>query len=102
MAEGLATSGDYQPISPDQAQAIANAGGLAIAAWVNPEPGHPGHLATVRPVGVPGDNPRPYGRGPLLNNIGTAEYTGTNNQNWAFGKGKDPTYYTLAGRKDCD
>jgi len=100
MAQTLANSADYQHVSPEQAQAIANGGGLAIAAYQNPR-GH-GHVATVRTLGVPGDNP-PAGRGPLLNNIGPDAFTGIVPQSGALSPDKVVNYYSpsLGGRKDC-
>jgi uncharacterized protein RhaS with RHS repeats len=102
VAQGLADPAKgYQPINPDQAQAIANAGGLAIGAWTNPNPNASGHVVTVRPEGVPGDSPV-GAKGPILNNIGTIKGTGIVRQSKAFRSTMEVLYYTLAGRKDCD
>lgn len=66
QAANLAKSPDYKQVSPAEAQQSANTGGVALAA--QSASGH-GHIATVRPEGVPGDNP--IGKsGPLINNIG--------------------------------
>jgi hypothetical protein len=88
-AADLAKSSQYKTATVDEVQTIANNGGLAIATWINPA-GH-GHMATVRPLGVTGDNPV-NGRGPLLNNIGTTvkvQYA-----NWVFPKSANVIYYT--------
>jgi hypothetical protein len=56
----------YHPVTPEQAQALANQGTTAFATQHG---AHHGHIATVRPEGVPGDNPRGKS-GPLLANVG--------------------------------
>lgn len=100
MATNLANNGGYVPITPQQAQTIANSGGLVIATWANPDGS--GHVATVRPAGIPEDDPPANGRGPLINNIG--KDNAVMNENWVFPKGANVIYYTpttpsTAGRK---
>jgi len=56
----------YQSVSPQQAQQLANSGTVVFATQIGRVHGH---IATVRPEGVPGDQP-PRGIGPLLANIG--------------------------------
>src|SRR5262249_17082786 len=94
QARNLATSNEYKEVTPEEAQQIANDGGLVIAAYENPNGGS-GRLTTVRPEGVPGDSPPKGGKGPLLNDIGAN--TRVANQNYAFGKGKTVRYYTPKG-----
>ncbi len=68
IASNLARDRTYwHEVTPGRAQAMADKGGLVIAA-AHAE-GH-GHVATVRPRGVPGDKPHP-GTGPLINQVGT-------------------------------
>jgi hypothetical protein len=56
----------YHAVSSTQAQQLANSGTLVFGTQVHDPHGH---IVTVRPEGLPGDNPR--GRsGPLLANIG--------------------------------
>ncbi|MGD0860979.1 MAG: hypothetical protein ABR912_16930 [Terracidiphilus sp.] len=87
----LASSDKYREVTPEEAQKIANNGGLVIGAYEN-KSGGSGHLDTVRPEGVPGNSPRAGGKGPLLNDVG--RNVGVLNQNYAFGKGKEVHYYT--------
>ena len=96
QAQDLANSSDYREVSPTEAQQIANDGGLVIAAYENPNPKASGHTTTVRPEGVPGDNPPAHGRGPLLNDIGLNVRVA--NQNYAFSKDKTVRYYTPRGK----
>jgi hypothetical protein len=63
----LTESTDWKTVPIDQVQALANKGVLVIGSYINPHGN--GHLVTVRPEGVKGDNSGP-GTGPLLNNIG--------------------------------
>jgi hypothetical protein len=90
QAENLAKSTQYREVTPEEAQKIANNGGLVIVAFVNPN-GH-GHTATVRPEGVSGDSPPKGGKGPLLNDIGL--FDKVQNSNYAFKKGTEVHYYT--------
>ena len=105
LAKGGLNSGDYMSVNRNDAQGLADSGDLVIAAWSNPD--GEGHVATVRPLGVPGDHPIVHakypGRGPLLNNIGTTEGTGINNENGVFLSNGKPSYYTptMAGRQPC-
>jgi hypothetical protein len=94
QARNLAKSSEYREVTPEEAQQIANDGGLVIVAYENPSGGS-GHLTTVRPEGVPGDQPPRGGRGPLLNDIGANVRVA--NQNYAFGRGKTVRYYTPKG-----
>lgn len=55
----------YHPVTPEQAQALGNQGKVVFAT----QQGAHGHVVTVRPEGVPGDNPRGKS-GPLLANVG--------------------------------
>jgi|SRR6185437_214531 len=91
-AAKIAASGSgYKEVDADQAQKLANDGTLVIAAWSNPNGG--GHLATVRPSGVQGDQAHESSRGPLLNNIGAPD-TGIMGANWVFRKDAQVHYYT--------
>ena len=89
QAQNLANSNQYREVTPQEAQQIANNGGTVIVAYDNPN-GH-GHTATIRPEGVPGDNPPKGGRGPLINDIG--RNVGVRNENFAFRKGTEVHYY---------
>ena len=95
QARNLASSPDYRKVGPEEAQRIANAGGVVIVAWENPT-GASGHVATVRPEGVPGDRPPAPGVGPLLNDIG--QFVRVANKNFAFGKNRAVYYYTPRDR----
>jgi len=89
QARNLASSPDYTEVTPEQAQQSANGGGLVIAAYENPN-GH-GHVATVRPEDVSGDDP--IGRtGPLLNDIGANDRI--DHQSAAFRRSAVVRYYT--------
>ncbi len=48
----LMTSGAWQPLSSSRAQAWANEGKPALAAWINPDSTRPGHVAVLRPGGL--------------------------------------------------
>ena len=62
----LANSPNYHVVTPDQAQALGDKGVLVFGTQHG---ARHGHIASVRPEGVPGDNPR--GRsGPILANVG--------------------------------
>lgn len=89
IAMNLRSSSDWKRVSSEEAQELANQGSLVVAAWHNPNGS--GHVATVRPEGLPGDNPNP-GRGPLLNDIG--QRNAVRYENWAFRTGSDVRYYT--------
>ncbi len=89
QAQNLANSNQYREVTPAEAQKIADNGGTVIAAYDN-SGGH-GHTTTVRPDGVPGDNPRP-GSGPLLNDIGNSDRVQHASQ--AFRKSAEVHYYT--------
>jgi len=91
-AVNLATSKDYFRVTPEVAQSLAMVGRLVIGAWENP--GDHGHEVTVRPVGVPGDDPPAHGRGPLLNDIG--RYDEVHYQNQSFPSSANVQYYTPA------
>jgi RHS repeat-associated protein len=67
VGKKLAESSDWKTVPMDQVQALADKGIVVIASYINPH--GDGHLVTVRPEGVKGDNPGP-GTGPLLNNVG--------------------------------
>ena len=56
----------YHRVTAEQAQSLADDDQFVVAA--EPHAGH-GHVATVRPEGVPGD-PHPAGSGPLVANVG--------------------------------
>ena len=68
----------YAAVTPDQAQDLANQGIVAFATQVR-EP-H-GHIASVRPQGVSGDNPTGL-TGPLLANVGL--FNGVAHQSMVF------------------
>ena len=91
QAQNLKDSKQYREITREEAQRIANQKGLVIVAYENTGGGS-GHTATVRPTGVPGDNPRKGGHGPLINDIGRV--VRVQNENYAFGRGKEIHYYT--------
>jgi hypothetical protein len=93
QARNLAKSSEYREVTPEEAQQIANDGGLVIGAYEDPS-GGTGHVTTVRPEGVPGDNPPKGGKGPLLNDISAR--VRVQNQNYAFGK-RTVHYYTPKG-----
>jgi len=62
----LANSPNYHVVTPDQAQALGDKGVLVFGTQHG---ARHGPIASVRPEGVPGDNPR--GRsGPILANVG--------------------------------
>jgi RHS repeat-associated protein len=89
QAKNLAGSSSYREIEPDEAQQLADNGKLVIVAYENSD--GPGHLATVRPDGVPGD--KPVGSsGPLLNNVGRS--VGVMRESRAFTSDADVHYYT--------
>lgn len=89
MAQNLAESTEYRDVSPEEAQKLADEGHLVIGAWHNPA-GH-GHVVTVRPSGVPGD--QPIGNsGPLLSDIGREDRIAR--QSRAFKAANHVFYYT--------
>ena len=94
QARNLSKSNAYREVTRDEAQMIANQGGLVIAAYENP--GGSGHTATVRPTGVAGDNPPTGGRGPLINDIGIN--IRVQNENFVFPRGSSVHYYTPKGQ----
>jgi hypothetical protein len=56
----------FHEVTPEEAQTLANSGVVVLATQHG---SRHGHIATVRPEGVPGDTP--VGRhGPLLANVG--------------------------------
>jgi hypothetical protein len=69
VGPNLATSPGWTEVPIDQVQALADRGILVVGSYINAK--GPGHLVTVRPQGVSGDNPGP-GTGPLLNNVGSS------------------------------
>ncbi len=89
FAAVLASSKDYKSVTAADAQALANQGILVIGAWQNPA--GTGHVVTIRPAGVKGDQPV-QGRGPLMNNIGAT--VGVQYENWVFPKNAMVKYYT--------
>ncbi|HEY0463897.1 MAG TPA: hypothetical protein VGC79_06795 [Polyangiaceae bacterium] len=89
IALSLRNSSDWKQVSPAEAQKLANQLSVVVVAMYNPD--GPGHVATVRPTGVPGDDPRDYGKGPLISDIGRTNQV--QNENWAFPKGSDVRYY---------
>ena len=91
QARNLGNSSAYREVTPTEAQALANQGELSIVAWEN-KTGGSGHVATVRPEGVSGDNPPKGSSGPLLSNIGNT--IGVLGQNYAFRKDMEVHYYT--------
>jgi len=88
MARKLPQSGEFTEVGPEDAQAIANEGGVAIG--VLPARGH-GHVVTVRP-----DNTyleagaTRQGSGPLLNDVG--RYVRVARASRVFGSAQ-PRYY---------
>ncbi len=85
-AKTLANSNAWRPVSPQEAQNLANQGVTVVG--VVAEAGH-GHIVTVRPELLPGT--QDVGKyGPLVNNIGG--HVGVTNGNNAFGGGT-PQYY---------
>ena len=85
-AQTLANSPAWRPVTPEEAQNLANQGVTVVG--VISETGH-GHIATVRPELLPGTQDV-AAHGPLVNNIGG--HVGITNGNNAFG-GATPTYY---------
>ena len=62
----LANSSSYHVVTPDQAQVLGDKGVLVFGTQHG---ARHGHIASVRPEGIPGDNPK--GRsGPILANVG--------------------------------
>jgi hypothetical protein len=90
QATNLAHSSDYKEVDSTQSQPLADQGMLVIAAYKNPD--GPGHLATVRPQGVAGDDPPRASKAPLLNNIGRS--VAVHGVNYAFRKGMKVHFYT--------
>jgi RHS repeat-associated protein len=64
--DNLANSSSYHVVTPDQAQALGDKGVLVFGTQHG---ARHGHIASVRPEGVPGDNPG-GGSGPILANVG--------------------------------
>ena len=92
----LATSPVYRKADPIEAQAEANRGRGVVGSWINPDPTRSGHIVTVRPTGVPGDNPPSVvkGRvqyGPIVNDVGS--YVGVQRASGAFPEGAVVHYY---------
>jgi hypothetical protein len=85
-ARTLANSPDYYQVTPQQAQDLATLGVPVLgAAAADPH----GHIVTVAPELVPGD--QNVGKnGPLINNIGGS--IGVVNANSVF-RSEQPTYY---------
>jgi hypothetical protein len=91
-AKNLANSTSWVPVTPQEAQNLANQGVTVVG--VISETGH-GHIVTVRPEMLPGT--QDVGKnGPLVNNIGA--HVGVTNGNNAFG-GATPQYYAPANKK---
>jgi len=87
-ARTLANSPDWGKVSPQTAQDLATLGVTVLG--VRPEDPH-GHIVSVAPEMIPGDqNVKKYG--PLINNIGGT--IGVTNANNIF-RGAQPTYYAL-------
>jgi RHS repeat-associated protein len=91
QAQNLEKSNQYREVTREEAQRIANQGGLVIVAYEDTGGGS-GHTATVRPTGVQGDSPPRGGRGPLINDIGRR--VRVQNENFTFRKGTEVRYYT--------
>ena len=91
-AKSLANSPAWHPVTPEEAQNLANKGVTVVG--VLPEEGH-GHIVTVRPEMIPGDQDV-AAHGPLVSNIGA--HVGVTNGNNAFG-GATPTYYAPTNQK---
>ena len=96
QAENLSKSGKYREVTPQEAQQAANKGVTVFVGYENPNPRASGHTATVRPLGVPGDNPPPHGRGPLINDIGRS--VAVHNENYAFTRDMKVHYYVPRGQ----
>jgi hypothetical protein len=79
-------------VTPEEAQQLANRGVVVIAAQRRPD-GH-GHVATVRPEGVRGDQPQ-GARGPLINHVGWS--VGIFRESAAFRRDFPVAYYAPAG-----
>ncbi len=91
-AKTLANSPAWRPVTPEEAQNLANQGVTVVG--VISESGH-GHIVTVRPELLPGMQDV-GAHGPLVNNIGG--HVGVTNGNNAFG-GATPTYYAPTNQK---
>lgn len=89
-AKLAATGSGYKEVQPDDAQKLADGGTLVIVAWANASGA--GHLATVRPSGISGDEVHVGSRPPLINNVGVD--IGVEGANWVFRKGTEVHYYT--------
>ena len=89
ISKALASSKDYKKVTPEQAQQLANKGIFVVGAQA-------GHVATVRPEGVAGDNlyKGGSGTGQLINQIGADVYV--SRANWAFRNVPAELYYAPA------
>jgi RHS repeat-associated protein len=92
IAANLAQSTNWRRVTPEEAQQLANRGVVVIAAQRRPD-GH-GHVATVRPEGVRGDQPQ-GARGPLINHVGWS--VGIFRESAAFRRDFPVAYYAPAG-----
>ena len=93
--QNLASFDQYRKIlNPGEAQRLATQGDLVIIAWENPDGSQSGHIATIRPEGVEGDDLSANSRLPLVNDIG--KRVRVSGINGAFGPDKIPDihYYT--------
>ncbi|MGH9481719.1 MAG: hypothetical protein ACRD1L_06470 [Terriglobales bacterium] len=89
-AKLAAPASGYREVKSDEAQQLANSGSLVIVAWSNPQGA--GHLATVRPAGVSGDDVKAGSRDPLINNVGVD--VGVEGVNWVFRKDAELHFFT--------
>ncbi len=91
-ARTLANSPSWRPVTPEEAQNLADKGVTVVGVVAeNPH----GHIVTVRPELEPGVQTA-LGQGPLINNIGGS--VGIANANSVFRR-DDPTYYAPTNQK---
>lgn len=80
----------WREVAPEEIQNLAHSC-IVILAIHSANAGH-GHVATVRPQGIAGDQPPMHGRGLRINDIGRT--IRIQNENYAFGSKRYVRYYT--------
>ena len=93
MFNELIATDDWEETDVTEAQACANYGYPVVAAWKNPNPGFPGHVAIVMPgnleySGSWGD------MAPKIMNVGKDIFI-CKKASWAFRKEAKPRYFVL-------
>ena len=94
MADNLAKSDEYEPVTAEQAQKLANEGKLVIG--VQREKGH-GHVTTVRPDNLETEKRPADGSGPVMNHVGKS--VKVTRASGAFHSPDTVIYYTPKVRK---